>query len=164
MTTSVIVEIMVEVVTDEVELGTGETSVVLELLKLKELNEKLVVGERLVKLGTVLWLIDIDVMTSVSEKLVKFTVEVDDATAIELLEVSEHGTSVVAVVTRVVVNVLLAVRGQLLTEEGHLVMVSTMVESTVDVVKEAGEDEVLLIGETIVELVVAGANELVLVE
>ena len=45
---------------------------------------------------------------------------------------------VVAVVTLVIVKVLLAVRGQLVTDEGHLVIVSTMVEISVDVVKDDG--------------------------
>jgi len=85
------------------------------------------------------------------------------AVADELLKVSGQGTTVVAVVIRVTTKVLLAERGQLLTDEGHFVIVSTMVEVIVDVAEEAGADEVPSRGETTVEVfVVAGAEAVVL--
>jgi len=61
------------------------------------------------------------------------------------------------VATRVVKYVLRELKGQSVTEAGHLVIVSTIVESTVDVVDGSGVDVVLLTGETtmLVQLEVA---------
>jgi len=76
---------------------------------------------------------------------------------LEAAEVSEQGTTVVMVATRVVKYVLRELKGQSVTDAGHLVIVSMMVESTVDVVDESGTTVVLLTGETttLVEPVVA---------
>jgi len=105
---------------------------------------ELVVEEKLVVLGIVLWL-DVDTAMKVEkDDAAEHVVEDEENTvAAELLEISEHDTTVVAVVTRVTVKILLAVRGQLLTEEGHFVIVSTMVDNKIAVVNEAGIDEVL---------------------
>jgi len=62
--------------------------------------------------------------------------------------VSEQGTTVMMVATRVVEYVLRELNGQSVTDAGHFVIVSTMVESTVDVVDERGAVVVLLIGDT----------------
>jgi len=71
--------------------------------------------------------------------------------------VSEQGTTVMMVATRVVEYVLRELNGQSVTDAGHFVIVSTMVESTVDVVDERGAVVLLLIGDTtmLVELDVA---------
>jgi len=165
MMTSVIVETIVEVVNEGVGLVTGDTSVVLDLLNGNEVNKTLVVEEELVVLGPVLWL-DVDTTTNVDEDdAAEDAVEDEERTVRdELLKISEHGTTVVAVVTRVTVKVLLAVKGQSLTKEGHLVIVSTSVEIIVDVVKEPGVDELLLRGETTVEVVVIAGSEVVALE
>lgn len=62
--------------------------------------------------------------------------------------VSEQGTTVMMVATRVVEYVLRELNGQSVTDAGHFVIVSTMVESTVDVVDERGAVVLLLIGDT----------------
>jgi len=156
--TSVIVETIVEVVIEGVALVNGDT-IVLVLLNVNEANETLDL------LGIVLWL-DVDRTGTLDEdepaEDVVEDIDGERTVVIELLEVAEHGTTVVAVVTRVTVKVLLAVRGQSLTDEGHFVIVSTMVEISVDVVKEAGADEVLLSGETTVEVFVVVGIETVL--
>jgi len=61
-----------------------------------------------------------------------------DRTEVEISEgVPEQGTTVVIVVIRTVVNVLFWVSGQLVTVSGHLVIVSTSVETMVEVVDSA---------------------------
>lgn len=91
-----------------------------------------------------------------------FVLELKDAVEEELLKllvVSEQGTTVVRVAIRVVVYVLFEVRGQLATLEGHWVIVSVMVESIVDVVKDGDEEVVPLVGDTTVEELVVVASE-----
>lgn len=75
--------------------------------------------------------------------------------------VAEQGTIVVIVTCLMVIKVLF--RGQLKTDSGHLVIVSTMVDNKVAVVNDAGTDEVLFRGDTIVEvniMLVIGKDEL----
>jgi hypothetical protein len=91
--------------------------------------------------------------TAVSTELDVWKDEYDVKT-LEVVEVSEQGTTVVRVAIRVVKYVLRELKGQSVTDAGHLVMVSTMVESTVDAVDESGAAAVLLTGEvTMLEVV-----------
>lgn len=78
-------------------------------------------------------------------------------TRLEVVVVSEQGTTVVMVATRVVKYVLRELNGQSVTDAGHLVIVSTMVENNVDVVDDRMVVLVLLTGETtmLVQLEVA---------
>lgn len=75
---------------------------------------------------------------------------------------SEHGTTVMTVAIRVVVYVLRDNRGQFVTEAAHFVIVSTTVDSKVEVVNEAGADVVLLTGDTTTEVDVRLGTEYVL--
>lgn len=86
---------------------------------------------------------------------------------LEVVETFEQGTTVVMVATRVVKYLLRELKGQSVTDAGHLVIVSTNVDSTVDVVDESSADVVLLTGETtmlvqlkVAKLVVSGSNVL----
>lgn len=74
---------------------------------------------------------------------------------LKVVVVSEQGTTVVTVASRVIVYVVLEVKGQLVTLEGHCVMVSVIVDSIVEVVKDGDEEVVPFVGDTTVdELVV----------
>lgn len=65
-------------------------------------------------------------------------------------EVSEQGTTVVTVISRSVVMVLFAERGQSVTDEGHLVNVSVRVERIVDVVHDVELIDTRLLDEMVV--------------
>jgi len=122
----------------DVDVNASEVSGSRELVKGRtEVDGKAsgVSGNRELVKGT--GRVDVDVETSVvsgSRELVKGRTEVEADVMTAL--VCEQGTTVVIVTSRSVVRVFLAVRGQSVTEAGHLVTVSVTVERIVEVVEE----------------------------